>query len=249
MPRHFWPPEQFEFALTQICLSEPNKRVLQAFLDAPAHTLTARTLAEQAALPGGWTAANLRIGELSRKFFPYLGPLTAAEDGDPHWWRYISTGVWKSGQFHWTLRRELQLALLALGWRATQNTLLPEELSPEDERLLTEGAAHRISVNTYERNAEARRQCLEEKGFACSACDTLLADVYGEAAEGLIHVHHQVPLSSIGRTYVVNASTDLVPVCPNCHAVMHRQNPPYTVEEVREMLKQKGAGAHHQGGA
>lgn len=246
MSRHFWPQEQFEYALTQISLSATNRCVLQAFLDAPTQTLTAHTLADQAALPGGWTAANLRIGELARKFLPYLGPLHPEEDGDPHWWRYISTGAWREGRFHWTLRPELHLALHSLGWRASQDTLLPEELSTEDESLVTEGAVHRINVNAYERSAEARQACLKERGFRCSACDTLLEEIYGEAASRLIHVHHLVPLSSIRRTYIVNGKEDLIPVCLNCHAVIHRRNPPYTVNDVREMLKQRRREARQQ---
>lgn len=82
-----WPSEQFEYALANMRLTDTNRRVLQAFLDAPSHTLTAHSLAEAAALPGGWSAANLRIGELSRKFASTLGPLPNADDGDPHWWR------------------------------------------------------------------------------------------------------------------------------------------------------------------
>ena len=60
---------------------------------------------------------------------------------------------------------------------------------------------------------------------------------YGPQAAGYIHVHHLRPLAAIGAEYVLDPVHDLVPVCPNCHAVMHmRREEPYTVEEVREML-------------
>lgn len=113
-----WPQEQFEYALERLRLTDNNKRVLQAFLDAPDHTLPAHSLADAAALAGGWTAANPHIGELSRKFASLLGPLPAASDGDPHWWRYISSGEWREGRFYWTLRPELKAALLKLGWQS-----------------------------------------------------------------------------------------------------------------------------------
>jgi 5-methylcytosine-specific restriction protein A len=48
-------------------------------------------------------------------------------------------------------------------------------------------------------------------------------------------VHHVVPLSSIGKEYVVNPKTDLVPVCPNCHAMIHRKSPPFLIEELRAL--------------
>jgi hypothetical protein len=34
---------------------------------------------------------------------------------------------------------------------------------------------------------------------------------------------------------------DLVPLCPNCHAVAHRRNPPFSVDEIRDLL-QPGTG-------
>lgn len=112
-----WTSAEFEYALETMHLTAQNKRILQAFLDAPEHTLTAQQLAENAGVQGGWTAANLRIGELARKFAPALGPLTAMSDHAPHWWRYITTGREQDGRFHWTLRPELCVALLALGWQ------------------------------------------------------------------------------------------------------------------------------------
>jgi hypothetical protein len=53
---------------------------------------------------------------------------------------------------------------------------------------------------------------------------------------GFIHVHHRKPLALIGRSYAVNPVKDLVPVCPNCHAMLHTQNPPLSVEELVEEL-------------
>ncbi|MDY6960261.1 MAG: HNH endonuclease, partial [Halobacteriota archaeon] len=29
---------------------------------------------------------------------------------------------------------------------------------------------------------------------------------------------------------------DLRPVCPNCHAVLHKKKPPYTIEELKNVL-------------
>jgi predicted HNH restriction endonuclease len=43
-------------------------------------------------------------------------------------------------------------------------------------------------------------------------------------------------LSRIGPDYVVNPIEDLRPVCPNCHAIIHRCTPPYSIEDVRRFL-------------
>ena len=54
---------------------------------------------------------------------------------------------------------------------------------------------------------------------------------------GYVHVHHLKPLASIGREYVVNPVSDLLPVCANCHAVIHLRTPPYEISEVITMLQ------------
>jgi hypothetical protein len=95
-----------------------------------------------------------------------------------------------------------------------------------------EGAMTEIPVNAYERNAAARRACLRHWGTSCVVCKKDLGQVYGGRAHGLIHVHHIVPLASIRKSYRVNAIRDLRPLCPDCHAVIHRGSP-MTVEELR----------------
>jgi 5-methylcytosine-specific restriction protein A len=63
--------------------------------------------------------------------------------------------------------------------------------------------------------------------------------MYGEIGRGFIHVHHVVPISSIGESYKVDPAKDLVPVCPNCHAMLHRGKggKVLTVEELRAKIK------------
>ena len=64
-------------------------------------------------------------------------------------------------------------------------------------------------------------------------------DKYGEIGTGFIHIHHIVPISEIGKEYEINYKTDLVPVCPNCHAMLHRKvnDRTLTIEELKERLK------------
>jgi 5-methylcytosine-specific restriction protein A len=68
------------------------------------------------------------------------------------------------------------------------------------------------------------------------------AEVYGPEVESLIHVHHLVPLSTVGQQYEVDPIRDLRPVCPNCHAVIHSRVPAYTIEEIRKMFTANSAG-------
>jgi hypothetical protein len=91
----------------------------------------------------------------------------------------------------------------------------------EAPELFEEGKGVRVVVNRYERDRAARSACLVAHGRVCVVCKVDLATVYGPIAAGIIHVHHRTPLSEIGGSYVVDPTRDLVPVCPNCHAVIH----------------------------
>ena len=102
-----------------------------------------------------------------------------------------------------------------------------------------EGAKKQVFVNKYERSAESRRKCIEYHGCRCAVCGMDFGEVYGDIGEGFIHVHHKVPLYKINKEYKVNYKTDLVPVCPNCHAMLHRSSDGkyLSVEELQIMMK------------
>jgi predicted HNH restriction endonuclease len=64
-----------------------------------------------------------------------------------------------------------------------------------------------------------------------------MASRYGDIGQGFIHIHHLIPLSGIKQDYRLNPETDLIPVCPNCHAMLHRRDPPFTPEELKARLR------------
>ncbi len=111
---------------------------------------------------------------------------------------------------------------------------LPEEISENED--FYEGTRKRISVNAYERDSRARHACLKYHGFRCMVCAQDMSEIYGDAAVGVIHVHHIKPLSEVKSGYKVNPKADLIPVCPNCHAVIHCRKSSYTIEEVKSFL-------------
>jgi 5-methylcytosine-specific restriction protein A len=113
----------------------------------------------------------------------------------------------------------------------------PEEVAEPAQYV--EGACRRISVNAYERDEKARLRCIQYHGTKCCICGFSFGAVYGEEAEGYIHVHHLRPLSEVGGEYVVDPVEDLRPVCPNCHAVVHLDGRCRTIEEVRQLLERQ----------
>ena len=112
---------------------------------------------------------------------------------------------------------------------------------PEDDDKLYEGALMKVNVNKYERNQKARMECVAKKGYQCLVCGRDFEATYGEIGKNFIHVHHLTPISTIGQEYELNVDTDLAPVCPNCHYMLHRKNPPYTIEELKDVLAKQNA--------
>lgn len=102
-----------------------------------------------------------------------------------------------------------------------------------------EGDVQKALVNKYERNPVARRECIEIFGYKCQVCRMDFEKKYGSIGRGYIHVHHIVPLSKIGKGYQVNPKTDLITVCANCHAMLHRKvgGKMLTIEELKSRLQ------------
>ena len=103
-----------------------------------------------------------------------------------------------------------------------------------------EGARKTVLVNKYERSSIARMKCIEHHGCKCSICGFDFEKAYGELGKGFIHVHHLVPLATIGKEYRVDYDRDLIPVCPNCHAMLHRNvdGNHYSVADLKKIVNQ-----------
>lgn len=116
-------------------------------------------------------------------------------------------------------------------------SLLPMEYSEDREELVgyPEGALISVQVNRYERSPLNREACLRVHGTNCTVCGFDFEDTFGSLGRDYIHVHHVVPISKIGDGYVIDPTVDLMPVCPNCHAMLHRSSPPMTADQLREL--------------
>lgn len=99
-----------------------------------------------------------------------------------------------------------------------------------------EGTTRTVSVNVYERSASARKACIEHYGWDCSVCGFNFEQHYGEFGKNFIHVHHLKSIADVDSQYEVDPISDLRPVCPNCHAMLHMQSPPISIEELKSIL-------------
>ena len=117
------------------------------------------------------------------------------------------------------------------------NIVYPDEITEKEESKILEGSKKQVLVNIYEQDTKARQACLDEFGYICKICNFDFEKRYGLIGKEFIHVHHLIPLSEIKKEYELNPKKDLIPVCPNCHAMLHKKVPAYKPEEIIAFLK------------
>ena len=130
-----------------------------------------------------------------------------------------------------------KLSRIGNSWYASDGTMtntLPEELAYSEK--YPEGAKKTVTINAYERNSKARDACKAHHGLVCVVCGFDFQKVYGTLGEGFIHVHHIKPIGSVGAEYEVDPVKDLIPVCPNCHAMIHQTKPALQVEQLKDVM-------------
>ena len=128
---------------------------------------------------------------------------------------------------------------------ASENTIVYDEFNNDEVETLFEGAKKQITVNAYERNKEARKTCinyykqLNNGQLKCEICGFDFGEFYGKDFSDKIHIHHVIEISSIGKEYKINPVTDLIPVCPNCHMIIHSKKPAYQPNEIKQFIEKK----------
>ncbi|MCD8408645.1 HNH endonuclease [Tenacibaculum dicentrarchi] len=132
-------------------------------------------------------------------------------------------------------RKEVYNRYLKLINHKPERTIYPDEVDSEIE--YSEGKTKKILVNSYERNQIARKKCIEHFGLNCQVCDFNFEEKFGDLGKNFIHVHHKIDIATIGNEYSVNPLTDLIPVCPNCHSMLHKKKPAYSIEELKTIMK------------
>jgi 5-methylcytosine-specific restriction protein A len=116
---------------------------------------------------------------------------------------------------------------------------IESELAEEDD-FYTDGTVKEFYGKRYERNPKNRRKAIEFHGLNCIICGFNFEEVYGERGKDFIEVHHVKPLSTIKEEVEINPETDLVPVCANCHRMIHRRKDEvYSIEQMKAIIKKK----------
>lgn len=101
-------------------------------------------------------------------------------------------------------------------------TIFTNDQKATTPELLSEGDLVELHVTKHERNLNLRKRCIEIHGWRCMACGLDFKEKYGELGADFIEVHHLYPISRTDRKHVVDPATELVTLCANCHAMIHR---------------------------
>lgn len=109
----------------------------------------------------------------------------------------------------------------------------------EAESVFEEGDAISVISRRYERNKLAREMCLDILGATCRICGFNFKEVYGDIGADFIHIHHLEELSQKAKRSTIDPLCDLIPVCPNCHAMLHKRTPVYSPEELKALIRKK----------
>lgn len=222
--------EAFQSLLAKNRLNDMQQAILSAQYWSPDHTAGAVELGN--ILDYNFRAINSQYGRLGHLL---ADEMDFQEIGTHGWWVVLAEG-WRGsgGKFIWRMHQEVAESLEKLGWIGRETSRFAEQAIVSDN--LVEGAVRQITVNSYERNSVARKKCIGKFGAKCIVCKFDFGKTYGPLGEGYIHVHHLKPLSEINESYEVDPIKDLRPVCPNCHAMIHRKNPPLSIEQVKDLL-------------
>lgn len=189
----------------------------------------ARQLAEHAA--GQLAAEKHFLADLAKKYPAFSGRIfrrTSENMFDPAtaqqelWWVAFE---YKAGNEEPEMLIFADILLFLLFFLFPYQTIGEEEGSAGDK----------ISTS-FERSRFNRALCLAFHGYDCKACGLNMRDIYRGLKSDFVHVHHLNPIAESGVTKP-DPVRDMVPLCPNCHAVAHMKNPPYTVQEIKQMIK------------
>ena len=181
---------------------------------------------------------NVRIAKKISKFIGKLPPVR--KNGTYRWWALLWNAEKKGKYWECELKPEVVEAIEEFKiFQSEETKITQEELEQE---FYIEGAVINRQVNIYERDIRARERCLQfykkTKGrLFCQICNFDFEKAYGEIGKDYIHIHHIMPISEIGAQYQIIPEKDLIPVCPNCHAMLHRLSEKVlTVDELKNII-------------
>lgn len=130
------------------------------------------------------------------------------------------------------VKDSIETIKLVFEWKFQINDPPPEGVTTS----LSEGNQLLTVTNRYERNPALRSACIKHFGVVCQVCGFDFESIYGVLGKDYCQVHHITPLSQMGESHEVNPITDLIPLCANCHAMIHRESKVLSPEQLKVII-------------
>jgi 5-methylcytosine-specific restriction protein A len=136
-----------------------------------------------------------------------------------------------------TIRLKIALSSSRETIGALGNVVNESESQPQFAKKLT------MFVNRYERDPQKRLECLKHYGYGCQICGFSFEKAYGVLGADFCHVHHIEPLGEVGgESETLDPIKDLLPVCANCHEMLHRKRIALKPEDLKALVNRKYLG-------
>lgn len=120
----------------------------------------------------------------------------------------------------------------------------------DENIVVNEGFKRTISVNVYQRSTKLRDAAIEAFSvngkISCECCKFNFDTFYGTTiGSGYIEIHHVKPIFKYEEQeinkFIKDALKNLVPVCSNCHRMIHRVwNDPLEIEVLKSTIQKNG---------
>jgi 5-methylcytosine-specific restriction protein A len=160
------------------------------------------------------------------------------KNGNIRYWHIPFLGTETKERFTWILRNELKDALFSIHSEKRIKLKLPEDFFSETITF-TEGKQKSVLTTLYERSPQAREACLKHHGYKCKVCGFDFEEKYGAIGKGIIHVHHINKVSDTNNEHNIDPIKELIPLCPNCHTVVHSKREMFSIAEMKEIIKDR----------
>ena len=99
----------------------------------------------------------------------------------------------------------------------------------DENFIIAEGFKKVTEKAVYERSKKLRNFAIEyytvNGRINCNCCNFNFQDFYGNIGQGFIEIHHIKPIFQYEENLndtMIKAVTNLIPVCSNCHRMIHR---------------------------
>lgn len=216
-------------ALVAVKPTDKQWKMLELHVARPGFAITATEMAHHLKYKS-FEAANSQYGTFAGKVCKYLGLELETK-------LHVFVEFWKgrNSDFTWVLRPQVVEAISLLRLKP-KHIEIPHEVLDGDELFLFEGAKKLTLTERVKRNNKARLECVQQHGYSCVACGFNFESTYGLLGRGFVEVHHLNMLANAEKERAVNPITDLVPLCSNCHRMVHRTDPMTSISMLKSIF-------------